>query len=72
MAKKNTVQIDVLVNGEMRKVSVDAAKLGTQLDNVGKSAHTDDRNIKGAAQASANGTKNFSKKEIFDRSYKRF
>ena len=61
MAKKNTVQIDVLVNGEMRKVSVDAAKLGTQLDNVGKSAHTADRNLKGAAQASANGTKNFSK-----------
>lgn len=61
MAKKNTVLIDVVVNGQMKKVSVDAAKLGVQLDNVGKSAHTADRNLKGAAQASANGTKNFSK-----------
>lgn len=61
MAKKNTVLIDVVVNGQMKKVSVDAAKLGMQLDNVGKSAHTADRNLKGAAQASANGTKNFSK-----------
>ena len=32
-----------------------------ELDKVGKSARTADRNLKGAAQASSNTTKNFSK-----------
>lgn len=61
MAKRNKVFIDVMVNGKMEKVSVDAAKLGKQLDNVGTSAHTADRRLKGAAQASSGAGKNFSK-----------
>lgn len=61
MAKRNKVFIDVMVNGKMEKVSVDAAKLGKQLDNVGSSAHTADRRLKGAAQASSGAGKNFSK-----------
>lgn len=61
MAKRNKVFIDVMVNGKMEKVSVDAAKLGDQLNKVGTSAHTADRRLKGAAQASSNASKNFSK-----------
>lgn len=61
MAKRNKVFIDVMVNGKMEKVSVDAAKLGKRLDNVGSSAHTADRRLKGAAQASSGASKNFSK-----------
>ena len=59
MAKK--IIIDVEVNGRMQKAAVDAKKLKDQLDGVQTSAHTADRRLKGAAQASANGTKNFSK-----------
>ena len=63
MAKKNKVEIDVKVDdkGTTKKVGLGAKKAGEGLDKVGKSAKTADRNIKGAAQASANGTKNFSK-----------
>ena len=66
MAKK--IQIDIEVNGKMQKATVSAKKLKQQLegvdaaqDKVSKSARTADRNIKGAAQMSANGAKNFSK-----------
>lgn len=60
---KNTVEIDVLVDdkGTTGKVGLGAKKAAKGLDAVGKSAHTADRNLKGAAQTSANGTKNFSK-----------
>ena len=66
MAKK--IQIEIEVNGKMQKATVSAKKLRTALDgvdqkqkDVARSAGQADRNIKGAAQASANGTKNFSK-----------
>jgi len=66
MARK--IQIDIEVNGKMQKATVSAKKLRTALDgiddrlnNTAKSAHNADRRLKGAAQASANGTKNFSK-----------
>jgi hypothetical protein len=66
MAKK--IQIDIEVNGKMQKATVEAGKLRKQLDGVSKgqdkvskSARTVDRNLKGAAQASSNSTKNFSK-----------
>lgn len=66
MAKK--IQIDIEVNGKMQKAEVSAKKLRTALRDVdkaekdaGKSARTLDRNLKGASQQSANGTKNFSK-----------
>ena len=66
MAKK--IKIDIEVNGKMQKATVSTKKLKDALDGVDKSqgkvsqsARTADRNIKGVAQASANGTKNFSK-----------
>ena len=60
---KNKVYIDVVVDdkGTTKRVAVNAKKLGIALEQTGKSARTADRNLKGAAQASANGTKNFSK-----------
>lgn len=66
MAKK--IQIDIEVNGKMQKATVSAKKLRNALDGIDErldktanSARTADRRLKGAAQASANGTKNFSK-----------
>ena len=58
---KNKITIDIEVNGKMQKATVSAEKLSDALKKTGKSARTADRNLKGAAQASANGTKNFSK-----------
>ena len=67
MASKK-IEIDIVVNGKMQKATVSAKKLrkaldgaGDSTDKLGKSARTTDRNLKGAAQTSANGTKNFSK-----------
>ena len=59
MAKK--IVIDIEVNGKMQKATVSAKKLNQALKNTETSAHTADRRLKGAAQASANGAKNFSK-----------
>ncbi len=59
MAKK--IQIDIEVNGKMQKATVSAKKLNDALSQTGKSAREADRNVKGAAQASSNTTKNFSK-----------
>ena len=66
MAKK--IQIDIEVNGKMQKATVSAKKLEKALagadnaaDGLSTSARSADRRLKGAAQASANGTKNFSK-----------
>ncbi len=63
MAKKQKVEIDVIVDdkGTNKKVALESKKAAKGLDDTAKSAHTADRNLKGAAQASANGTKNFSK-----------
>tara|TARA_Y100000114_G_scaffold112438_1_gene106195 strand:+ start:1744 stop:4977 length:3234 start_codon:yes stop_codon:yes gene_type:complete len=58
---KNKIVIDIEVNGKMQKATVSAKKLSDALDQTGKSARTADRNLKGASQQSANGTKNFSK-----------
>ena len=58
---KNKITIDIEVNGKMQKATVSAEKLSEALKKTGKNARTADRNLKGAAQASANGTKNFSK-----------
>ena len=59
MAKKIT--IDIEVNGKMQKATVSAQKLTDALNKTSKSARTADRNLKGAAQASSNSSKNFSK-----------
>ena len=58
---KNTIQIDIEVNGKMQKATVQAEKLNKALDKTAKGAQITDRTLKGAAQASSNTTKNFSK-----------
>jgi hypothetical protein len=60
---KNKVYIDIVVDdkGTTKKVAVNAKKLEKALEGTGRAAQTADRNLKGAAKASANGTKNFSK-----------
>ena len=60
---KNKIEIDVKVDdkGTTKKVALESKKAAKGLDETGKSARTADRNLKGAAQASANSTKNFSK-----------
>lgn len=60
---KNKIEIDVKVDdkGTTKKVGLEAKKAGQGLDKLSKSAGEADRNIKGAAQASSNSTKNFSK-----------
>ena len=57
----NKITIDIEVNGKMQKATVSAKKLNEALQGVGKSAGTANRNLKGASEQSANGTKNFSK-----------
>jgi hypothetical protein len=59
---KNDIKIKINVDGKEIELTKKQAKaLGKQLDQTGKSAHTVDRRLKGAAQASSNTTKNFSK-----------
>jgi hypothetical protein len=60
---KNKVYIDIVVDdkGTTKKVAVNAKKLEKALEDTGRGAQTADRNLKGAAKASANGTKNFAK-----------
>ena len=58
---KNKIKIDVIIDGKMQKVSVDAEKLGRKLDKVSEASVKADRNIKGVAGASSNASKNFSK-----------
>ena len=60
---KNKVEIDVKVDdkGTTKKVGLGAKQAGEGLKDTAKNARTADRNLKGAAQASSNGTKNFSK-----------
>ena len=60
---KNKIEIDVKVDdkGTTKKVALGAKQAADGLDKTAKSAGTADRNLKGAAQASANSTKNFSK-----------
>jgi hypothetical protein len=59
----NKVKVDVIVDdkGSLQQVGKKAKTAADGLDKVAKGAGTADRNMKGAAQASANGTKNFSK-----------
>lgn len=67
MANKK-IEIDVIVNGKMEKATVSAKNLKKALNETeqqhkktGKSAGELDRNLKGAAQATSNGTKEFAK-----------
>ena len=64
----NKIKIDVEVNGKMQKATVSAKKLKAALDGANSSqdrlnanTRTYDRRTKGAAQATSNSTKEFSK-----------
>jgi len=61
MAREVKVSILVDDNGTMRLTEKSAKKLGSGMERVGKSAASADRQLKGAAQASSNTSKNFSK-----------
>tara|TARA_R100000951_G_scaffold71507_2_gene60243 strand:- start:2084 stop:5176 length:3093 start_codon:yes stop_codon:yes gene_type:complete len=62
MAKKDEIKIKINVDGkDIELTKKQADKLGKSLDKTGTSAHSADRRLKGAAQASSNTTKNFSK-----------
>ena len=62
MAKKDEIKIKINVDGkDITLTKKQAKQLGKELDNTGTSAHSADRRLKGAAQASSNTTKNFSK-----------
>lgn len=59
----NKIEAQVIVDdkGSLKQTATKAQKAAKGLDEVGAKAGTADRNLKGAAQASSNGTKNFSK-----------
>jgi len=62
MAKNNEIRIPIKVDGkEILLTKKEADKLAKSLDKTGASAQNADRRLKGAAQASSNSTKNFSK-----------
>ncbi|OUT93515.1 MAG: hypothetical protein CBB96_07695 [Gammaproteobacteria bacterium TMED36] len=59
----NKIKVDLEVDdhGNLKKTGRGARDAADGLDRTSKSARTADRNLKGAARTSANGTKNFSK-----------
>ena len=63
MAKRNKVYIDVVIDdkGTTKKVALSQKQLGEAAAAAGNQVHNTDRRLKGAAQASSNTTKNFSK-----------
>jgi len=60
---KNEVKLKVRVteDGNLEVIGKKAKKAAKGIDDVGRSSQTADRNLKGAAGASSNTTKNFSK-----------
>jgi hypothetical protein len=59
---KNDIKIKINIDGKDIELTKKQAKeLGQNLDKAGKSAASTDRQLKGAARASSNATKNFSK-----------
>ena len=60
-ANEINLTIKVSDDGNLKIVGKNAEKAADGLNKAGKSARTADRNLKGASQQSANGTKNFSK-----------
>lgn len=61
MAEEIKLKIKVTDDGTLKVTSRESKKAAKNLDKVAVSANTADRNLKGAAKASANSTKNFSK-----------
>jgi len=60
-ANEINLTLKITEKGNLKVVGQKAEKAAEGLDKTSKSARTADRNLKGAAQASANGSKNFSK-----------
>ena len=64
MAKRKkgaTITFEVTDNGTLKMLDAGAKKAAKSTDKLGKSAQSADRQLKGAARASSNSTKNFSK-----------
>ena len=61
MADTITVKFKITEDGSLQQVANESKKAAKGLDKTAKSARTADRNLKGAAQASSNSSKNFSK-----------
>jgi len=63
MAKRNKIYIDVVIDdkGTTKKVALSQKQLADAAQAAGVQVGTVDRRLKGAAQASSNSTKNFSK-----------
>lgn len=63
MAKRNKIYIDVVIDdkGTTKKVALSQKQLADAAQSAGVQVGTVDRRLKGAAQASSNSTKNFSK-----------
>ena len=63
MAKVKGAQLvlEITDDGTLKVVEQKAKKAGKGMKNMAESAHTADRRIKGAAQASSGASKNFSK-----------
>ena len=60
-ANEINLTLKITEKGNLKVVGQKAEKAAAGLDKTAKSARTADRNLKGASQQSANGTKNFSK-----------
>lgn len=62
MAKNNTIVLQVKVDDkQLKRLGLTSKKVAKDVGDVGTSAHSADRQLKGAAKASSNTTKNFSK-----------
>jgi len=62
MAKNNEIILQIKVNdAQLKQLGLQSKKTAKDVDSVGRSAHSADRQLKGAAKASSNTTKNFSK-----------
>ena len=59
--KGGTIVLKVGDDGTLKLYEQKTKKAKKAVDKLGTSAHTADRRLKGAAQASSGGTKNFSK-----------
>ena len=67
MAKKDEIKIKINVDGkDITLTKKQAKQLGKELDKTGTSAHSADRRLKGAAQASSNTTKNLPLEQLLD------
>ena len=60
-ANEVVVKFKLDADGNLKALAADADKAAASTDNLSKSARSQDRALKGAAQASSNSTKNFSK-----------